>query len=53
MKRLTTEQFIDKAKKFHNNFYDYSLTNYTTAQQAEKNNINLLIIKYDENVEEK
>lgn len=51
MKRLTTEQFIDKAKKFHNNFYNYSLTNYTTAQQAEKNNINLLIIKYDENVE--
>ncbi len=27
----TTKQFIEKAKLVHNNFYDYSLTNYTNA----------------------
>ena len=29
-KRLTTEQFISKAKIKHNNKYDYSLVNYIT-----------------------
>lgn len=28
-KRLTTEQFIEKARKVHGNRYDYSLVNYT------------------------
>ena len=28
MKKLAKEEFIDKAKKIHSNFYDYSLVNY-------------------------
>ena len=28
--RLTTEQFIERSNKKHNNFYDYSKTNYVT-----------------------
>jgi very-short-patch-repair endonuclease len=31
VKRLTTEQFIEKANKIHNNKYDYSLVNYKNA----------------------
>lgn len=30
-KKLTTEEFIFKASKKHNNFYDYSLVNYSKA----------------------
>ena len=33
MKKLTTAEFIEKAKKAHNNFYDYSKANYTTGRQ--------------------
>jgi hypothetical protein len=34
--KLTQEQFIEKAIKKHNGFYDYSLVNYTTAQTKVK-----------------
>ena len=29
MKKVTTEEFIEKSNKIHNYKYDYSLTNYT------------------------
>ena len=29
--KLTQQQFIDKATKIHNNFYDYSLVNYINS----------------------
>ena len=32
MKKLTTEQFINKAIKIHNNKYDYSLVNYINTK---------------------
>lgn len=31
-KRLTTEEFIEKARKIHGDFYDYSKVNYVLAQ---------------------
>lgn len=33
MRRLTTEEFIQKARKVHGDKYDYSLSTYTTAKQ--------------------
>ena len=30
--KLTQEQFINKAKYKHNNYYDYSLVNYKTGK---------------------
>ena len=33
MKRLTTEEFIEKAKKVHGEKYDYSKTSYTKSSQ--------------------
>lgn len=36
MKRLTTEQFIEKAKKLHSNKYDYSLTEYKNRRSEVK-----------------
>ena len=32
MKKLTTEEFIDKANKVHNNRYDYSRVEYKNSQ---------------------
>lgn len=34
--RLTTEKFIEKANKKHNNFYDYSLVNYIDSKTKVK-----------------
>jgi len=36
MKKLTTEEFISKAKKVHNNKYDYSLTVYINTKTKVK-----------------
>lgn len=36
MKRITTEQFIEEAKKVHGNVYDYSLVDYVAAKQKVK-----------------
>lgn len=35
-KTKTTEEFINEARKIHNNFYDYSLTNYKNAKTKVK-----------------
>lgn len=35
-KRLTSQQFIEKAKNIHGDKYDYSITEYTTAKQKLK-----------------
>lgn len=32
MKKLTTQEFIERASKIHNNFYDYSKVNYINAR---------------------
>ena len=32
MKKLTQEEFIQKAKDCHNNFYDYSKTEYINSR---------------------
>jgi len=36
MKRLTTEQFIERSKKLHGNKYDYSLVNYKNRRSKIK-----------------
>lgn len=36
MKKLTTKQFIEKAKTIHNDKYDYFLVNYTTTHKKVK-----------------
>lgn len=36
MKRLTNEEYIEKCKSVHGNFYDYSETVYTTAKKKVK-----------------
>jgi hypothetical protein len=41
MRKLTTEEFIEKAKKIHNNLYDYSLSLYKDSRT--KVNINCSI----------
>ena len=33
MKKLTTQEFIEKAKQVHDNFYDYSKTEYVISRQ--------------------
>lgn len=32
MKKLTTEEFIERARKIHGNKYDYSKVNYVNAK---------------------
>jgi hypothetical protein len=36
LEKLTTEEFIEKAKKVHGNKYDYSLTEYITSKKKVK-----------------
>jgi hypothetical protein len=42
MKKLTTKEFIEKAKKIHQNSYDYSLVTYRTAH----NKIDIICSKH-------
>lgn len=36
MKKLTQNEFILRSKEIHNNFYDYSLTNYNGVNSTLK-----------------
>ena len=46
MKKLTTEQWINKAKEIHGDKYNYSITMYSTA----KTKLKRILIKLGENI---
>jgi hypothetical protein len=61
MRKISNKIFLNECDEIHNNKYDYSLVNYKKAKDkikikiiyCSKNNIDLMRIKYNENIKNK